>query len=162
MTTSIITGVIGWFLQIHYWYTRTSTAGISRLGTTLLAYDILMTATEQMFSSILRPEATGHWLTRVPPTYIFRLIPAFVMLKAAARLEFGWSTSTKDPSEKGWVPRIYLAKATHMERASDRVAARVPNRNKFAVRYSFISMRLTLAQPQGTSFLYPFSRSSIF
>lgn len=152
------TGVIQWFLALHYWYTRTSTMGISRPGTALRAYGCLIDT--NTFSSILRSEATGHWLTRIPATYIFDLILGLAMLKAVARLEFGWSTSAKNPREKGWIPRVYLAKATHVERASDRVSGRIPIKIKFAVCSSLIPIPLLHTQCQ-YSFSYLFSPFSI-
>lgn len=159
MATSSITGIIGWFLTIHYWYTRTSTMGISRLGATLLACSTLVAANEQVLLSILKPEATGHWLGRIPGTYIFRLIPPFVMLKAAARLEFGWSASVGNPREKGWIPRVYLAKATHVERASDRVSDRVSISIKLAVCISLIPCHYPAQYQYRSSYLFSCSIS---
>ncbi|KAJ3574398.1 hypothetical protein NP233_g1806 [Leucocoprinus birnbaumii] len=138
-TNSIFVRVICWALTIHYWYTRNSTVGISRIGTALVALYLLMSANEEMISSVLNPERKkSHWLSKIPISYIFLVIPPLVMLKAVARLEFG---SPKGMMKKsGWMPKAYLAQATHWERASERIETRVSKRAKVLFLISLFAL----------------------
>ncbi|KAF5346852.1 hypothetical protein D9756_010607 [Leucocoprinus leucothites] len=143
---SLFVRAICWFLTIHYWYTRTSTAGISRLGTALIAFYILISANEEMLTSVFNPEGKGHWLSRVPISYIFLLIPPFVMLKAVTRLEFGSPGKGKE-KKRGCIPKMYIAPATHWERASERIETRVSRRAKILFLISLFAIAHFFAGP---------------
>ncbi|KAF9449356.1 hypothetical protein P691DRAFT_728077 [Macrolepiota fuliginosa MF-IS2] len=132
--TSAITRIICWFLTIHYWYTRTSTVGIARIGTTFLASSLLTSTIHMMAGTFIASRGDGSWFTKVQPILAIQFIPPFVMLKAVSRLEFGWSSRK---GKSSWIPRVFIAKATHLERASQRVEGRVSWRAKLALLVLF-------------------------
>ncbi|KAF7760708.1 hypothetical protein Agabi119p4_10117 [Agaricus bisporus var. burnettii] len=134
-----------WLLVIHYWYTRTTTTGISRLGTILISLWPLLDTLEGllilMFSHVL------------PSFFAIDSIRPFLMLVAVMRLECSWSTRKKGGKKK-WIPRVHMAKATHSERASERTEARLPQRVKlmlfitiFIVAHFFITPKSYLLSP---------------
>jgi hypothetical protein len=70
---------------------------------------------------------------------IIDLIRPLVMLVAIIRLEFSWLTKKNSDGgggkkKKSWIPRVRKAKATHSERTSERIEARLPRIAKLLVR----------------------------
>ncbi|KAF9484580.1 hypothetical protein BDN70DRAFT_106138 [Pholiota conissans] len=116
---AVVLAIVGLVLQIHYWFTRASTVGISVFGTILVAGPNLLV----VVIDILREMGTakslgvgsviGMLLKQVP-----EFLPLFLMLKAVLRAELYW------PSR--WIPGCRLARQTHLERASQRLEARIP------------------------------------
>lgn len=82
----------------------------------------------------------------------------FLMLKAVWRVEFGWNQKKgkKKWTEKlkGWLPSVHFAKATHGERASDRLDARTPWTVKFSVSIHTIHDRCRTHETSTTSSSY--------
>lgn len=79
---------------------------------------------------------SGIWMFPIP--YILDLIEPCVMFVAIMRLEFSWSTKKESARESGktekfWIPRVYIAKASHSERASERREAKLSKRTKLMV-----------------------------
>lgn len=118
-------------MTVHYWYARTSTVGIARLGTTLLALSKVISTLEIMHEYVMSSVDAGQWLTPIPLIHTSQLILPLLMLKAVLRLEFGWSN---EHGKGNWTARIHLAKATHLERASERIEGRISRGVKLIVR----------------------------
>ena len=123
--------------DIRYWYTRSSTIGISKSATILLA---IISLGNYFLPRAPLSDYKEHMLTTLFSTLAglpLQLSP-FLMLKVIWRMEFGWKNQKKGKgkwTEKGkkkkrWceipVPSVNFVKATHAERASDRLDARTP------------------------------------
>lgn len=110
-------------LNMSYWYTRTSTVGISISGTILLALvEVLgaiggaVNAAEQQKVGFSSSDAlTWLWVVIVILATTFPL--PFSMLKTVTRLAFSWDKSR-------WIPTVRRVNPTHMERASQRLDSR--------------------------------------
>lgn len=133
--------ILVYLLQTHYWYTRTSTIGIARLGTMLFALGNLVESFREILEDVFKQKYSRGFLptTTLVLVEFFDALPMLFMLKAVLRLEFSWSTKKQDGAggtkAEGWTPRIYFAKATHLERASARVEGRISVGRRLAVSY---------------------------
>ncbi|EKM74896.1 hypothetical protein AGABI1DRAFT_132803 [Agaricus bisporus var. burnettii JB137-S8] len=134
-----------WLLVIHYWYTRTTTTGISRLGTVLMSLWPLLDTLEGLLVFMFSHE--------IPSFFAIDALRPFLMLVAVMRLECSWSTRKKGGKKK-WIPRVHMAKATHSERASERTDARLSKSVKlmlfitiFVVAHFFITPKSYLLSP---------------
>ena len=125
-------------IDVHYWYTRSSTVGISKIATILFAATTLAS-----YFLVNLSQINGDWFTMLLFTlaYLpFELSPSLLMLKVVWRIEFEWNQEkgkgkrTKKWKEmKRWLPGVHFAKPTHAERASDRLDARTPWTVKLSV-----------------------------
>jgi hypothetical protein len=104
-------------LRIHYWLSCVSTVSISILGTTFLALSsILATFIGLIPTNGLKIEGFGIFFAAL--FAFLELVAPFAMIKAITRIEFRWKDAT-------WIPVIRRASATHRERASIRLEARL-------------------------------------
>ena len=131
-------------VDILYWHTRSSTVGISKFATILFA---VVTLGEYFLESLSAYKLNEHLLITLFATIAnlpFELSP-FLMLKVIWRMEFGWNQkkgkgewTDKEKKMKRRrcevpVPSVNFAKASHAERASDRLDARTPWTLKLSV-----------------------------
>lgn len=121
--------VIDRLLETHYWYTRSSTVGISISGTSLVAGATIAYSMLQAASDALKDEVT---FKSVPFVFVYSFVikvgwymGALIMLKAITRAELHW--------RKRWMPVIHFSPPTHAERSSQRVDARATYRFKAIV-----------------------------
>ena len=115
----LLLDLINFILNLHYWYTRTSTVSISISGSMLFA---LSACSEHIIGAIIPLQelnkGAGFWTSvffsfpTVLVTVII-LLPQLAMVKAVMRLE--WVANS------GWMPRLRRVRANHQERASDRL-----------------------------------------
>ncbi len=112
MITSFISGL----LALHYWLTRTSTVGISIQGGALSALASLL----QIMSSVdlKKKQSLSKWLFVLLIGKLPFALKDIFILKAISRAELDWY--------KKWIPVARISPATHLERASARVEARIP------------------------------------
>ncbi|KAJ3574379.1 hypothetical protein NP233_g1800 [Leucocoprinus birnbaumii] len=116
----LVLGGAKWVWNIIYWYTRSSTVGISRFGNTLLATSLVLATTTDLIPLFFGyPDGSPLYDFRPP----FQFIVPLLMLKAIFRLEF----------TKSWYPRWYFAQPTHLERASERIETRISKLTKLLV-----------------------------
>ncbi|TFK38532.1 hypothetical protein BDQ12DRAFT_631119 [Crucibulum laeve] len=115
---TICTFALTW-MQIHYWYTRSSTVGISVHGNALLAAGIFTDFMLQV------REATRHTEMAMFSKLVSCLISATIwlptllsLIKAITRIEIDWWRS--------FIPIIRRSQATHRERASQRLDSQLP------------------------------------
>ncbi|KAJ3507413.1 hypothetical protein NLJ89_g6317 [Agrocybe chaxingu] len=106
-------GLITSILEARYWYSLTSTVGISWPGTTL-----------QMVSYILTPfyYVYAVWEPDMGPftllwTFSTQLMTPFFMMKSLLRLEFGWWRG-------GYLPTLTFMAPTHGEKMNQRLNSR--------------------------------------
>jgi hypothetical protein len=96
-------------------------------------------ALEELLVFMFDPKNRKSGISKFPIPHVLDLIQPCVMFVAIMRLEFSWSTEKKGSgrdagkTEKFWIPRIYIAKASHSERASERFEARLSKRAKLMV-----------------------------
>lgn len=133
----IICFLIAGSFDILYWYTRSSTAGISVTGISMLAGSYILGSLVKIAHMQLQ---SGAFSFSVPDLIImlYSFVLASLMLKAVTRAEIHWW--------KRLLPIVVLAPATHSERASQRVDSRTPLRFIMTVRS--ISLYCTLSWPQ--------------
>ncbi|KAJ7675486.1 hypothetical protein B0H17DRAFT_131506 [Mycena rosella] len=115
-----VISVVLFFLNLGYWYTRTSTASISVSGTFLIA----LSGIASIFAHIANTAATDEleiktshflqWLWLILVTLLTECPLPFFMLKTVARLEVGRTSSN-------WFPSFRLVGPTHKERNSQRL-----------------------------------------
>lgn len=132
-----IIGIIIKVTDILYWHTRSTTIGISRFATILFAVITLGKYLLMILSSYNLKEQLFITLFAIIANLPLELSP-FLMLKVIWRMEFGWNQKKGKGkwTENGKkmkrsrcgsgvpIPGINFAKATHAERASDRLDAR--------------------------------------
>ena len=135
-------------VDIRYWYTRSSTIGISRFATILFA---VITLGKYFLENLPSYTLGMHLLIALFATIAglpLELSP-FLMLKTIWRMEFGWNQQKGKGkwTEKGRkrkrrcevpTPSVNFAKPTHAERASDRLDARTPWIVKLSVSIYYI------------------------
>ncbi|KAG5634493.1 hypothetical protein H0H81_001765 [Sphagnurus paluster] len=101
-------------LNTRYWFTRQSTVGISIPGTALLVASSVLEEVDSIATHKTGP--ASHYATAL----LFAVVDSVILLapavKAILRVEVGWW--------KGWIPTLRMAKATHSERASERMEGR--------------------------------------
>lgn len=133
-------------VNIRYWHTRSSTIGISRFATVLLAVSTLGKYFLANLSSYNLKKQLLITLFAAIANLPLELSP-FLMLKAIWRIEFGWNQKKGKGSkwtEKGMkkrrceVPVPSVTKATHAERTSDRLDARTPWTVKLSVSIYYV------------------------
>jgi hypothetical protein len=108
------TGLILYFLRLHYWHSRQTTVGLAVGANAVSALCEIGIGTTQPFVQLeLWKKPWDELLLNMGLMTIERL-PAICQLKAVSRLDFGW----RSPSS--WVPRVGFAPASHRERASGR------------------------------------------
>jgi len=141
---STIIGFIIKVVDILYWHTRSSTVGISEFATILFAF---ITLGRYILENFSHSNWTEHLLITLFATMAnlpLELSP-FLMLKVIWRMEFGWNkegkgkwTEKEKKMKRSWcqIP-VDFAKATHVERASDRLDARTPWTVKLSLYISF-------------------------
>ena len=118
------------FLDLHYWYTRTSTVTISILGTAFVAIRFALgTVIYIAFSG-------GSQFSIILMLMLFlrapsMMIRAIVMIMTITRVNFEWKGATRIP----FVRRV----ATHKERASMRLDSQTSWRAKIGVYCHFQS-----------------------
>lgn len=101
-----------------YWYTRSSTSGISIIGTTVQIASIVLTSIAMVAFVLLQGE---EFTLQLSSKYLYMLNALFtsaLMLKAITRAEIRWW--------KRVVPILVRAPATHSERTSQRIERRTP------------------------------------
>lgn len=109
-------------LDIHYWYTRTSTRFISIAGTMHISTSELALTLIATYSDLNAHERTWIGWVSMIPTFLLILVmisPYINMIKVVLRLKWQWKRSnwrTQAPMRR--VP------ATHQERASERLDRR--------------------------------------
>ena len=124
---SIILRILVTLLQIHYWYTRISTIGISIPAT-------LLFASAASLNYVMLVLSNGHgknwsvlrWCWRFVIALPIDMALPLVMVKAVTRAEVRW---------RGYIPVVWFAPATHRERASVRLDAQVGWRSKVLVGF---------------------------
>lgn len=143
-SNSLIRIIIGFIIKvvnIRYWHTRSSTVGISKFATILFA---VVTLGNYFLANLY--SLKEHLLITLFATIAhlpLELAP-FLMLKTICRMEFGWNQNKGKGkwTEKGKkrerkcevpFPNVNFGKATHAERASDRLDARTPWTMKLSV-----------------------------
>jgi hypothetical protein len=135
--------------DIIYWHTRSTTIGISRFATILFAVITLGKYLLKDLSSYNLKEQLFTALFAIIANLPLELSP-FLMLKVIWRIEFGWKgkgkwtengKKTKRSRCKVPIPSINFAKATHAERASDRLDARTAWTVKLSVSSIYYVLR---------------------
>ncbi|PPQ97465.1 hypothetical protein CVT26_002813 [Gymnopilus dilepis] len=135
-------------LELHYWYSRSSTVGISVIGTILAAGGTLLDFVFESISGASQEEFSFYNFFWILFRDLIWQTFSLMMLKAVLRAEFYRS--------KYWIPFIRFAPASHAERASQRTESYPSNRSKllifaaFAALYSFCEYRdLYIVRPRG-------------
>jgi hypothetical protein len=133
VTCSSILDVINFFINGHYWYTRTSTFSISISGTMLLVLANFADVGIQTLMTVHENMTTGfgtNMFVSFPVVLIavITLLPHFAMFKAVMRLEC--------VVDSGWFPRLRRVPANHKERASERLDGRTSKTFRLAVSKS--------------------------
>ncbi|KAJ7619364.1 hypothetical protein FB45DRAFT_1007031 [Roridomyces roridus] len=110
-----VLSLLATILDLSFWYTRTSTVGISISGTILQAVpDIIGHVLGA--AGVIEPHMQG--LERLVIIWAitvllgFFLLTPLLMLKTVARLSFSWDS---------WIPSVSRASPNHRERASQRL-----------------------------------------
>ncbi|KJA18913.1 hypothetical protein HYPSUDRAFT_205001 [Hypholoma sublateritium FD-334 SS-4] len=114
ITTSIISGIFAF----HYWLTRTSTVGISIQGSALIAVASLLHIQSSGSGDLKKKQSVSEWLFVLLVGKLPLALTDIFILKAILRVELGW--------HKRWIPILRILPATHLERASSRIEARIP------------------------------------
>lgn len=132
--------------DILYWHTRSTTIGISRFATILFAVISLGKYFLKNLSSTNLKEQLLITLFATLANLPLELSP-FLMLKVIWRMEFGWNQKegkgkwTENGKMKRSrckvIPSVNFAKATHAERASDRLDARTAWTLKLSVSTTY-------------------------
>ncbi|KAF8900849.1 hypothetical protein CPB84DRAFT_1962248 [Gymnopilus junonius] len=131
VTLSCIEGL----LDLHYWYSRSSTVGISVLGTILIAGGGLL---DFVFETISGASLDSFTFTKFLWDLflgLFFQIFSLLMLRAVLRADVHLS--------KYWIPVVRFAPASHAERASQRLESYPSKQTKlmtfgvFAALFSF-------------------------
>lgn len=137
-------------LNIHYWYTRTSTYGISVLGNSILCLSNLLISFVfhlEKFIEALMPDAenpkslTDDFTVFVIASFIsgvtilLTMLPTAFMARTIWGLEIEWK-AVKWPWFSCNVPTVRRLGPTHKERASRRLDQRTDLRVVAAVRIS--------------------------
>ncbi|GLB42810.1 hypothetical protein LshimejAT787_1202590 [Lyophyllum shimeji] len=124
-------------LDIRYWFTRRSTAGISIPGTAIVAVSSIVKELDSIrVRGITRKFSFPGWIAALLFSVATTLVLPLMQLKAILRVDISWW--------KGWIPVVSLANATHSERASERMEARTSWRTKLGLfllvvaSYSFL------------------------
>lgn len=142
---STILNFIQALLVLHYWYSHAaeSTVGISIIGTAFIASGNLLRYAANHFIWIVN-EPTRFWeLVRLLGYSTIFNLDSFVMLKAITRVEITWF-------KRRWIVipvGLRFASATHAERASMRLEARTPWREKLLVRSVLTPIVCNVANP---------------
>ena len=125
----LVLAIVVLFLDIRYWYTRTSTVSISILGTALLSGSDLFNKLGLFVIEQKMKEFSVLGFTSSLLLIMFTsLVLPLLMIKAILRIEFRWWKGIT------WVPIMQKAGATHRERASERLEAATSWRVKAGVR----------------------------
>ncbi|CAA7264536.1 unnamed protein product [Cyclocybe aegerita] len=104
-------GLITSMLEARYWYSLTSTVGISWPGTTLQMVSYILTP---FYFAVLEPDMGSFTLLW---TFSTELIIPFFMTKSLLRLEFGWWRG-------GYLPTLTFMAPTHGEKMNQRMNSR--------------------------------------
>lgn len=117
---SILQLVLG-ALDIGYWYTLRSTVGVSIPGTNMIILGILVNMVIGPFleKSISEMDSRTGWIFTVLMGASISLPLPLLMAKATTRAEIEWGHGGKS-----WIPVIRRDRATHRERASERLEAK--------------------------------------
>ncbi|KJA18903.1 hypothetical protein HYPSUDRAFT_910810 [Hypholoma sublateritium FD-334 SS-4] len=111
-----------WILNLHYWFTCSSTVGISVVGTKCLIFAILVNyAVEVMKTGHNSGLGLSDWISTAlgRPFLYSSTIPVIWMLKTIKRVSISRESSS-------WIPKLHISRATHTERASDRFDSQTP------------------------------------
>ena len=115
-------------LEIRYWFTCRSTISISILGTALVASAEIINEVAALVSTSMEEEyLTLDWIGAALIRMVTMLLIPLLMIKAIVRMEMRWWKGTT------WIPVMQIAPATHRERASENLEARIGWRPKVAV-----------------------------
>ncbi|KAF5370516.1 hypothetical protein D9615_010329 [Tricholomella constricta] len=125
-------------LEIRYWFTRRSTVGISIPGTALTAASWIIAGLDDA-AIPLRADNSNFfaWIVALLTATFTVLVDPLIQLKAIFRIEVTWW--------KGWIPVLQKAKATHSERASERMEARTSWSTKTGLFLSVVALYYFLA-----------------
>ncbi|CAA7264539.1 unnamed protein product [Cyclocybe aegerita] len=96
-------------LNAHYWYSLTSTIGISWPGVSLLALSGVLSTLSSIITTDSDPSYLWIFLKSLPS-----LVIPWLMIKALLRLEFDWWRG-------GYVPTIKFMPPTHGEKVNQRL-----------------------------------------
>jgi hypothetical protein len=97
----------------------------------VFAIHYLISEAEQTLPIIFGPDSMAAKTVFVSLA-AFTLIQPLLMLKATLRLELNfWE---KGSGKKSWIPVMYISRATHLERSSDRIEVKTSMRIKLLVR----------------------------
>jgi hypothetical protein len=123
-------GIIGFFINGHYWYTLTSTISISISGTMLLVLANFAYVGIKALVTVQERMATGFWMNAfvyfpLVLLAVITLLPQFAMIKVVMRLEC--------VAGSGWFPRLRRIPANHKERTSERLDGRTSKIFRLAV-----------------------------
>ncbi|KAJ7588499.1 hypothetical protein C8J56DRAFT_939460 [Mycena floridula] len=99
-------------LEILYWHRCTSTVFISIPELLALARIVNMVARTIETAATINPATTSEWIVMLLGRVIAGLPIPFLMMISILRVEFLW---------RGWMPLLRRARATHSERASERL-----------------------------------------
>ncbi|KAH9475045.1 hypothetical protein JR316_0012148 [Psilocybe cubensis] len=108
-------------LNIMYWFTRSSTSGISIIGSALQIISVVLSSIATVVYKRLQEESISFSESLKYLRMVNALFTAFLILKAITRGEIRWW--------KKVVPIITFALATHAERTSQRIEARTSLRS---------------------------------
>ena len=115
-------------LDIHYWYSRVSTVSISISGTAFLGLSsVLRILVEIPFYVNYIAHSSNKLVDVFHLLLSIDLLATFMMIKTITRTQFGWWQGTT------WIPMVRRGVATHGERASMRLDARMSWRVKGGV-----------------------------
>ncbi|KAF8063485.1 hypothetical protein FPV67DRAFT_246768 [Lyophyllum atratum] len=103
-------------IDVRYWFTRKYTVSISIPGTALLAaFSIIDEVDGVIAKGIMEQFTLAGWVGAVLFATATSLVLPATQLKAIFRVDLGWWN--------GWIPVVHRTKATHSERASERLEA---------------------------------------
>ncbi|GLB42812.1 hypothetical protein LshimejAT787_1202610 [Lyophyllum shimeji] len=109
-------------LDALYWFTRTTTVGISVPGTLIrMASLVVEQLSPAIAAALLQDMAVWDWIS----TAFWNLSPLvteFLMLKVVIGMRTKWG---EGPSWRRWIPVVYRTPMTHAERASQRLDAQI-------------------------------------
>ncbi|KAF9466790.1 hypothetical protein BDZ94DRAFT_1319290 [Collybia nuda] len=126
-------------LDTRYWYTRTSTVSISILGGSLRASTYIIDSIGEAIKHGKENNLSViGWISWCLYFGVISLTLPLLIIKVIARIEFGWWGTL-------WIPTVQIAHATHRERASERLEAKVSLRLKIALLSSIATIYYFLA-----------------
>ncbi|KAJ7587131.1 hypothetical protein C8J56DRAFT_1026641 [Mycena floridula] len=126
-------GFIISLLEIHYWYTCTSTVSISIHGTTMSALGDILKMCVGISRTVAKDKISGvpSWVWLLSKRCLTDLLAPFLMLRAVSRIELnGWS--------------IKFIGASHAERTSHRLDSRMSRTARLSLFFTFLTLYFKL------------------